>query len=204
MNTSHPVSRNRFFHAFRWLVNAAWYANFVLAAVGLYYLCRTMFGEPTFNFSALVHLSGPLSAVAVPGGVVEPLQAQLKLDLPVNGFHQASAFVFFFLFEFLVMGALYNLRRLMRSLHAGNPFTGEAIRRLRFTALFIGLLAPYNLLLSVLQAEIAYAYVPAAARTFQMNWNFGLPYIAVAAVIIIVVDVFRYGMQLQQENEAFV
>jgi uncharacterized membrane protein len=126
------------------------------------------------------------------------------LFLPVNNLYRVLSFVFFFLFEFLVIAAIYNLRHVFRSLNRQSPFAGETIRRLRYIALFIGLLAPYNFLLSVVQAEVANAYIPAAERNFHMNWNFGLPYIAVAAIIYIMVDIFRYGMQLQQENEAFV
>lgn len=204
MHHTPPVSRNRFFHAIRWIVNICWYLNFVLAAIGLFFLATSMFGGTKFNFSTIVRLNAPLSVIAVPGGEMETKDVQLKMLLPVNNLYRVYSFVFFFLFEFLVIAAIYNLRRVFRSLNRQSPFTGETIRRLRYTALFIGLLAPYNFLLSVLQAEVANAYIPAAQRNFHMNWNFGLPYIAVAAIIYIMVDIFRYGMQLQQENEAFV
>ncbi len=180
-----------------------WYANFALIALAVYFLCRTLFGEQEVDFSTLVRLNAPLSAMPVTGGAIEAQQATLKLRIPTSLFQQVTAFAFFFLFEFLIIGAIYNIRRVLRIVQQ-SPFTGEAIRRLRYTALFIGLLAPYNFLLSVAQAEVVHAYVPQAEQAFRMTWNFGLPYIAVAAVIYIIVDVFRYGMQLQQENEAFV
>ncbi len=199
-----PAHRNRIFHAFRWLVEACWYINFGLIAIGLYFLIKTMFGEPSADFSALVRLNAPLSSIPVPGATIEARDAMVHLHVPNNLFNQVTAFLFFFLFEILLISALYNIRRVLRSLLAHSPFSGETIYRLRLTALFIGLFAPYNLLLSITQSAIVQAQIPEAAQSFRINWNLGLPYIVVAVVIYLLVDVFRYGLQLQQENEAFV
>lgn len=204
MSNKLPVNQNRFFHAFYWIVEVCWYFNFLLIVVALYFLSRSLFGEADADFSALIRLNTPLSSIPVPGAAIEAQDATIRLRIPNNTWYIISAFVFFFLFEALVISALFNIRRVLRSLGRQSPFTSENIRRLRYTALFIGLLAPFNFLLSIVQAEIVNTYVPKAEQTFRMNWNVGLPYLVVAAVIYIMVDVFRYGMRLQQENEAFV
>ncbi|WP_341836481.1 DUF2975 domain-containing protein [Chitinophaga pollutisoli] len=204
MPGNNPSLNGRIFHTFRWLVEIAWYTNFALIAIAITILSLVMFFDTDTHFSAMVDLTTPLSSIPATGATLEAKAAIIHMRVPINTFQQISAFFFLFLFEFIVIAVLFNLRKVLRSIKRQSPFTNEAIRRLRYTALFIALLAPYNLLLSILRGEIIHAYAPQAEHAFRMHWNIGLPYIIVAAVIYILVDVFRYGMRLQKENEAFV
>jgi hypothetical protein len=106
----------------------------------------------------------------------------------------------------LSLGIVYFLRQIVATLKTGGPFTGENARRLRWVAvLIIGMgvaerlftWSYYRLLVSKVElAGIQAHMVKLSDLTFGKPWD----YLTAGILVLLLAEVFRLGVEMQDEQ----
>jgi hypothetical protein len=192
------------------ILNVIWYLNLVLIVTALCTLTIVYIKNDHTDISATVNYRSPvimaIKAVTpdVSGVTISPQQAVIKMHARVTAGVILSSYLLFALFEVLVIGVIYNLRKVFASIHRKQPFEIENVKRLKITALCLVLFAPFNLLIDLLNYSMLNEQVPRFHEQYKITDTGNLIYIILGLVIYVLADVFAYGFQLKKENEEFV
>lgn len=194
----------------RVLLTIFWYFNIVLAVFAFCVLTWKISTSDYTEFSNPVKY--PLNPTTiqlkslsptVDNIILQPDQAIIKMHLKNTFVRVVAAYFFFFAFEALVMSIIYQLRKFFDTVHQHTPFVYDNIRRLKITAICFALLTVLNILLGISSAIILKSNVK-DMNLMNMVWHDSLIGFILGAVIFIIADVFKYGFNLQKENEEFV
>jgi len=104
----------------------------------------------------------------------------------------------------LVLGILYNLRKIFRSLRSGEPFAYENFARLRKVGFFVLSFAIVDLGKSLFNRYLLQQHFLDHGKYYSAKLSFGIDVILIGLVILVVAEIFRHGYKLKAENESFI
>jgi len=202
----------------RVILTIVWYLNILLIIIGFAALTlkplNWKFGTGSLNnfgdFSTPVKYTGHGATINMealtPDATHITLQEDqylLKFKLKTTWGDLALSYFFFIALEVLIMTIIYQLRKFFDTIKQHTPFRYENIYRLKITALCFALLTVLNVLIGISTAMILNKQVK-NADALHIVWSDSLIGLILGAVIYIMADVFKYGFNLQKENEEFV
>jgi len=105
---------------------------------------------------------------------------------------------------FLILAIVYNLRKIFRSLRAGEPFAYENFARLRKIGVFVLLFAVLGLGKSLFNRYLLSQHFWYHGKTYSGRLSLGIDVILIGLVILVFAEIFRHGYKLKTENESFI
>ncbi len=105
---------------------------------------------------------------------------------------------------YLVLAILYNLRKIFRSLRAGEPFAYENFARLRRIAYCVLSLAVLDCGKSLFNRYLLQQHFWGHGKNYTAKLSFGIDMILIGLVILLLAEIFRHGYKLKTENESFI
>ena len=196
------------------ILTLSWWGCILLTIGAALFLVATLFSKPgsmQFDFEGYVHNldAKVLSAATRDGQSVtiqldEPVKA--KVSLPSDG-QGASKWFMAGVLGWASLGIasilffLRQLRGIVRTVEAGNPFVPENAHRLRIIGvliLLIGILRPLAELVASLIMRSVFV-----TEGFQFSVHFGLEFSSVLAGLSVLAlsEIFRHGTALREEHE---
>ena len=191
-------------------LDVVWYLSFVLIIFGIVFLI-TKKDNPNTNtyFSIDVKYSGELRpsytsrCESITSVEFEPTHGKLlmKGKLPLANMmllyiSSIALFALYFVF-------LFYLRKLFSSFMRQSPFCMENVKRIRALSYCF---AVFNIL--ILAWEKQFIYQITNLTSYPEIYTTSIPgdyvYIFIAIIIYVFADVFKYGVQIQEENNKFV
>lgn len=194
----------------RVLLSIFWYFNIALAIFAFCVLTWKISTSDYTEFSNPVKYPPHPTTIqlqslspTVDNIVLQPDQAVLKMHLKNTFGRIVLAYFFLIAFEALVMSIIYQLRKFFNTVHQHIPFAYDNIRRLKIIAICFALSTALKILLGISSAIILHANVKDMSL-MNMVWEDSLIGLILGAVIYIMADVFKYGFNIQKENEEFI
>ena len=105
---------------------------------------------------------------------------------------------------FLILAIIYNLRKIFRSLRAGEPFAYENFARLRRIGYFVLSFAVLDLGRSLFNRYLLGQHFWDHGKSYSGRFSLGIDVILVGLVILVFAEIFRHGYKLKTENESFI
>ena len=190
-------------------LDVIWYLSIVFTIVAVVFIIRKL-NDPPSDFLINVKYHGELRESYTPVSEnitsVEFQPTHGKLSLKGGKFlFQKTVWIYIFS---LMMFALYfvflfYLRKIFSSFLRQSPFCMENVKRIRMLACCF---VVFNLLL--LAWEKRFIYQITELSDYPSLYTTSIPgdytYILIAVIIYVLADVFKYGFQIQEENNKFV
>ena len=105
---------------------------------------------------------------------------------------------------YLFLSIVYNLRKIFRSLRAGEPFAYVNFSNLRQIGLFVLLFALVDFGLSLFNRYLLQQHFLDHGKNYTAKLSFGFDVILIGLVILVLAEIFRHGYKLKTENESFI
>ena len=188
-------------------LDVVWYLSFVVIILVIAFSI-TKRNDPNVSFGVDVKYFGELKESytsayeSITSSEFIPTRGTLSLkgELPLHIKVLACIFEFFVMSLFLTF--LFYLRKIFSSFMRQSPFCMENVKRMRilsycFVVFHLLLLANKWLFIPQIKAVASYNY-------YSTSIPGDFTYILIAIIIYIFADVFKYGVQLQEENNKFV
>ena len=188
-------------------LDVVWYLSFVVIILVIAFSI-TKRNDPNVSFGVDVKYFGELKESytsayeSITSSEFIPTRGTLSLkgELPLHIKLLACIFEIFVMSLFLTF--LFYLRKIFSSFMRQSPFCMENVKRMRilsycFVVFHLLLLANKWLFIPQIKAVASYNY-------YSTSIPGDFTYILIAIIIYIFADVFKYGVQLQEENNKFV
>ena len=143
--------------------------------------------KPSYRFIAISEIEGTLLFNVV----LTPLLIVVALVLVVSTFY-------------LILAIVYNLRKIFRSLRAGEPFAYENFARLQRIGFFILSFAILDFGKSLFNRHLLQQNFWNHGKYYSAKLSFGIDVILIGLVILVLAEIFRHGYKLKTENESFI
>ena len=193
------------------LVNVLWYISLPLfSAIFLFLLYKFIFvgnvdwdiavnippndfdfsitpNKPSYRFIAIANIEGKLLFNVE----LTPLLIFVALTIVLSTFY-------------LILAILYNLRKIFRSLRAGETFAQANFDRLRKIGMFVILFALVEFGKSLFNRYLLQQHFMNYGKDYNAKLSFGIDLILTGLVILVLAEIFRRGYQLKTENESFI
>jgi len=143
--------------------------------------------KPSYRFIAIAGIEGKLLFNVD----LTPLLMVVSLSIVLATFY-------------LVLAILYNLRKIFRSLQAGEPFGYANFANLRRIGYSVMLLAVVDFGKSLFNRYLLQQHFSEHGKDYNAKLSFGIDTILVGLVILVIAEIFRHGYQLKTENESFI
>jgi len=145
------------------------------------------FNKPSYRFIAISGIEGKLLFNVV----LTPLLIFVALVLVLGTFY-------------LILAIVYNLRKIFRSLRAGEPFAYENFARLQRIGFFVLSLAVLDFGKSLFNRYLLQQHFWGHGKDYSAKLSFGVDMILIGLVILVLAEIFRHGYKLKTENESFI
>ena len=190
-------------------LDVVWYLSTVFTIIAVIFIIGKL-NDPPSDFLINVEYHGELqeqyTSISESITNVKFTPTHGKLSLKVEGLlFQKTVWIYIFS---LMMFALYfvfifYLRKIFSSFLHQSPFCMENVKRIRILACCF---VVFNLLL--LAWEKHFIYKITVLSDYPSHYSVSIPgdytYILIALIIYVLADVFKYGFQIQEENNKFV
>ena len=143
--------------------------------------------KPSYRFIAISGIEGKLLFNVV----LTPLLIFVALVLVLGTFY-------------LILAIVYNLRKIFRSLRAGEPFAYENFARLQRIGFFVLSLAVLDFGKSLFNRYLLQQHFWGHGKDYSAKLSFGVDMILIGLVILVLAEIFRHGYKLKTENESFI
>ena len=143
--------------------------------------------KPSYRFIAISGIEGKL----IFNVDLTPLLISVALVLVVGTFY-------------LILAILYNLRKIFRSLRAGEPFAYENFACLRKIGFHVLSFAILELGKSLFNRYLLQQHFWGHGKDYTAKLSFGIDVILIGLVILVLAEIFRHGYKLKTENESFI
>lgn len=196
-------------------LDIVWYTYLIACGVMLFTSVKHAFSGGWHEFNIPVQLSETLEryypTISINNSDVS-VQANsgLVMVMNQNQLVEVPEIIRMVLNSLLVIAILYNLRNVFSAIYRKEPFLFENITRLKVTALYIALFFPLELSYNTVYYLVLKNYNYLALKSyhkihqFHVPWRFPIQYLEVAAIVYIMAEILRYGLELKKENEEFV
>ncbi len=105
---------------------------------------------------------------------------------------------------YLILAIVYNLRKIFRSLRAGEPFAYENFARLQRIGFFVVSFAILDFGKSLFNRYLLQQHFWSHGKDYSAKLSFGIDMILLGLVILVLAEIFRHGYKLKTENESFI
>jgi hypothetical protein len=192
------------------VLDVAWYLNFVLIAIAIYFLGREFATNEYIESSAMVRIprvavldSVPLISNNVKTAELTTNVGSLTFQVRNDWFQKITAFFFLFAIEAFIVSIIYYLRKLFRNFKSDLLFNYDNVRSLRILAMLVALIYVGK---AVLYFVVSYTVNSNFSSTnkFTVDYSSDGKELLIAAILYIVAGIFKYGLELKRENEEFV
>jgi len=184
----------------RVFTEVAWYLNFLFFAIILAFITFFFFSSNQFSTSIAAQYRIPPQPV----GGVKISEIMVNASLKLTPLMIVTTYFFLFLFEGLVAGTLYHLRKVFKAIRQLQPFSADNIKSLKTIALIFALATPVKIVYGLIIYSVVSHRVPDFHNKYMMVWHEDFIGLTLGAVIYIIADTFNYGLQLKKETEEFV
>ena len=189
-------------------LDVVWYLSFVSIVFATVFLI-TKKDSPNAYFSIDVKYSGELKQSytsyyeTITSVEFLPTYGQLAMKgkLPLS--NMVLIYIYLLTMLALYFFFLFNMRKLFTGFLRQSPFCMENVKRMRILSYCF---VVFNLLLLAWERHFIYqaanvsSFSPLHSESFPGDYK----YILIALVIYVFADVFKYGVQIQEENNKFV
>ena len=189
-------------------LDVVWYMSFVLIIFAIVFLI-TKEDDPNAYFSINVKYRGELKQSYAPYHeaityvAFEPTHGKLLMKGALPLYNMVLIFIFLLTMLALHFSFLFYMRKLFTGFLRHSPFCMDSVKRMRVLSYCLVIL---NLLLLVW--ERYFIYQVTNISSFSPHYSVSYPddymYIIIALVIYVIADIFKYGVQIQEENSKFV
>jgi hypothetical protein len=209
------VKNNALLFCIKTGLDVAWYISLVTSVLTLVKFISQACRGPWHELFIPVRLSTTLEryypAISIHGSDVS-VQAERGVVMisNQNPLMELPQIIFTILISLLTIGILYNFRKVFGTIYRKEPFLDKNIRRLKISALYIALFFVLDLIYKLVYYLILKNYNYLVLKSyhrierFHMPWAFSKGYLEVAAIVYIMAEILRYGLELKRENEEFV
>jgi hypothetical protein len=143
--------------------------------------------KPSYRFIAIAGIEGKL----IFNVVLTPLLIVVALVLVIGTFY-------------LILAIVYNVRKIFRSLRAGEPFAYEKFARLQRIGFFFMAFALLGFGKSLFNRYLLQQHFWGHGKDYNAKLSFGIDMILIGLVILLLAEIFRHGYKLKTENESFI
>jgi hypothetical protein len=193
------------------LVNILWYiAVPALSIIFVYVLYILIF---TGNLNHNIPISIPqndLDFSITPNkpeyrwGGISHIKAQLVFNTDVSFMWFVVAIVLVVGTFFLILAIIYNLRKIFRSLKAGQPFAYENFSRLTRIGFFVMSFTVLDLGRSLFNRYLLNKHFWYHGKNYHGRYDWGIDTLLIGLLILVFAEIFRHGYNLKTENESFI
>lgn len=107
-------------------------------------------------------------------------------------------------FATISTGIIYHLRKIFAAIKQQQPFRADVVKSLKIIALLLALITPLHLLYGGISYYVLTHTIADFNKQFMMVWSENFIGPILGAVIYIIADILKYGIELKKENEEFV
>jgi len=104
----------------------------------------------------------------------------------------------------LILGIVYNLRKIFKSLRVGEPFAYENFARLKRIGFYVLSFAILDFGKSFFNRYLLQENFLNYGKEYSARLSFGIDTILIGLVILVLAEIFRHGYKLKMENESFI
>ncbi|GEM_PF-3516391 len=101
----------------------------------------------------------------------------------------------------LLLGIITILRAFMRSIKSGSPFTSKNASRLKLLGLLVMAAGPFYGILEYIYGTMLKCSIDVPGAVVTVNPDARIMYVAVGIVILVIGQIFKYGVRLREDSE---
>jgi len=105
---------------------------------------------------------------------------------------------------YLILAIVYNLRKIFRSLRAGEPFDYANFSNLQKIGFYVLAFALVDFGKSLFNRYLLQQHFMNYGKDYNAKLSFGIDVILIGLVILVLAEIFRHGYKLKIENESFI
>jgi hypothetical protein len=203
------TNSNRLLRLVSTVLKFLWYGNILLIVLILSFLttvyCTSEFTRVSIPIAAIQkeYTKLGISSHAYGSITLGASQKMLNIELKNTLGNMALSYFFVIATQVLIMIIIYQLRKFFTAIEEKAPFNYINVRRLKITALCFALFTVIHILFGLTLKFIIEQNVK-DSENIHLVWSESFFGPALGAALYILADVFRYGFELQKENEEFV
>ena len=193
------------------LVNVTWYVAIPVFSIIFIYVLYLLIFTGSLNHNIPLHIPPNDFEFSITPKkpdyqfkAISNIKGQLIFSTDITPLWFVVALVLVSVTFFLILGIIYNLRKIFRSLRAGEPFAYENFARLRRIAYFVLSFAVLDLGRSLFNRYLLSQHFWDHGKTYSGRFSIGIDVILVGLVILVFAEIFRHGYKLKTENESFI
>lgn len=193
------------------LVNVVWYITLPLfSLIFLFVLYRFIFvgdvnwdiaiNVPPNDFDFSITPNKPsYRFIAITG-----IEGKLLFNVDLTPLLISVALVIVLTTFYLCLAIIFHLRKIFRSLRAGEPFAYENFAHLRKIAYCTLSFAVLDFGKSLFNRYLLQQHFKNYGKDYTAKLSFGIDVILIGLVILVIAEIFRHGYKLKIENESFI
>ena len=135
---------------------------------------------------------------------ISAIEGKLLFNVVLTPLLIVVAFVLVFSTFYLVLAIVYNLRKIFRSLRAGEPFAYVNFARLQKIGFFVLSFALLDFGKSLFNRYLLDQNFLYHGKFYSAKLSIGIDVILIGLVILVLAEIFRHGYKLKTENESFI
>ena len=194
------------------ITNIAWYLNmlyiavmFVALIIGLWIKDPVAIQLAAVKFRRATHeivLKPIETRASFAGGIAK--EAEITVRMWITPIIYVAFLLLTTFLATISTGIIYHLRKIFAAIKQQQPFRANVVKSLKIIALLLALITPLHLLYSCFSYFILTHTVVDFNKQFLMVWSENFIGPILGAVIYIIADILKYGIELKKENEEFV
>ena len=193
------------------LVNITWYVAIPVFSIIFIYVLYLLIFTGNLNHNIPINIPpGDFEFTITPNKpeyqfkAISDIKGQLIFSTDITPLWFIVALVLVSVTFFLILAIIYNLRKIFRSLKAGEPFAYENFARLRRIGYFVLSFAVLDLGRSLFNRYLLSQHFWYHGKAYSGRFALGIDVILVGLVILVFAEIFRHGYKLKTENESFI
>ena len=136
------------------------------------------------------------------GGIAK--EAEITVRMWVTPMIYVAFLLLAAFFATISTGIIYHLRKIFAAIKQKQPFRADVVKSLKIIALLLTLITPLHLLYGGISYYVLTHTIADFNKQFMMVWSENFIGPILGAVIYIIADILKYGIELKKENEEFV
>lgn len=116
----------------------------------------------------------------------------------------------------IIIGITFLLGKVFRSLYREHPFTTKNVKRLKYIATLLMVFTPYGIIQSLVYRNYISNHIAIEEKTYVhslfptalkqdeiwLDFQWDLEYLLLGGLLLIIVEIFRVGIELKMDNES--
>ena len=193
------------------LINISWYVAIPLFSIIFIYVLYLLIFTGNLNHNIPINIPPNDFEFSITPNkpeyrfeAITDIKAQLIFNTDITPLWFVVALMLVSVTFFLILAIIHNLRKIFRSLRAGEPFAYENFARLRRIGYFVLSFAVLDLGRSLFNRYLLSQHFLYHGKTYSGRFSLGIDVILIGLVILVFAEIFRHGYKLKTENESFI